>query len=359
MQKYFWGILISLGLGFAVWYFSTIFIYIIVAAILALIGQPIDRFFSKLGVGKYRLSPSLSAGLAFLTLFSIFFLLAVFFMPLVTEEARILSSIDRTSVMASFQTPIQSIEEGLQTFHIEYESENLQVYLQEKLISVFTITNLSLFLNQLISLLGDFFIAFFAISFLTFFFLRDEGKIKDALVSVMPENYSEKVKNVIRESEEMLKRYFIGVLIEVLLVIAFLAIGLSIAGIEHALLIALFAGIVNVIPYVGPLIGTGFALFIGLTTNPDMAMLGITGKILIVSLAVQIADSFLLQPFIYSSSVKAHPLEIFLVILVGATAGGIGGMILAVPAYTILRVIAKEFFIHFRLVQRLTKNLGE
>ncbi len=104
----------------------------------------------------------------------------------------------------------------------------------------------------------------------------------------------------------------------------------------------------NVIPYVGPLIGCAFALFIGLTTNPDMSLLSVVIRVLIVLPAVNLADAFLLQPLIYSSSVKAHPLEIFLVILAGATLGGIGGMILAVPSYTILRVFGKEFFTSFR-----------
>lgn len=346
-------------IGLSVWYFSTIFLYMIIAGILSLIGQPIVRFLNTLHIGRYRISETLSAGIAFLTLFFVFFLLTIFFAPLFAEEAAILSSINRTEAIASMQQPIENIEHILQNLNINYQSFDLQAYLQDKLISVLTITNLSLFFNQAVSFLGDFFIAFFAISFLTFFFLRDEDKIKEAIISAVPEKYSEKVKNVMRESEEMLKRYFIGILVEVLLVITFLSIGLSLAGIEHALLIALFAGIVNVIPYVGPLIGTAFALFIGLTTNPEMTMIGISGKILIVSLVVQIADAFLLQPLIYSSSVKAHPLEIFLVILIGATTGGIGGMILAVPAYTILRVIAKEFFMHFRIVKQLTKKLGE
>ncbi|TAL57722.1 MAG: AI-2E family transporter [Bacteroidetes bacterium] len=344
-------ILLFLGItfaGLAIWYFSAIFLYIIIAGILSLIGQPIDRFYSKFRLGKFRLSQTLSAALAFLTLFSVFFLLAIFFMPLITEEAKILSDLDRNTAMASLQQPIQEIETILNNFHVEFESGNMESYIQEKLVSVLTITNLSLFFNQVIGVLGDFFVAFFAISFLTFFFLRDEKLIADSLLSVIPENYAKKVKNILDKSEQMLKRYFIGVLVEILLVITFLTIGLSIAGIEHALLIALFAGIVNVIPYVGPLIGTGFALFVGLTTNPDMDMMGIVIKIFIVFPIVNLADAFLLQPLIYSSSVKAHPLEIFLVILAGATLGGIGGMLLAVPSYTVLRVVVKEFHTHFR-----------
>lgn len=343
MQKYFWGTLIALCAGLCIWYFGHILIYVIIAGILSLIGQPIDRFYSRFSLGKFRLSQTLSAALAFLTLFSIFFLLAVFFMPLITEEARILSSLDRETAMASLQQPIGQIETILRNFNIEYESGSIQTYMQEKLVSVLTVTNISLFFNQFIGIMGDFLIAFFAISFLTFFFLRDEKLIVDSVLSVIPESYTEKVKNVLDESEHMLKRYFIGILVEVLLVMTFLAIGLSIAGIEHALLIALFAGIVNVIPYVGPLIGVGFALFIGLTTNADMSMMGVIIKICIVFPIVNLADAFLLQPLIYSSSVKAHPLEIFLVILAGGTLGGIGGMLLAVPSYTVLRVIVKNF----------------
>jgi len=331
--------------GFAVWYFWHIVIYIIIAGILALIGQPIDRFYTKyLKFGKFRLSATLSAGFAFLTLFLGFFLLAIFFVPLVLEEATLLSSLDRNTIIASFQKPMENIDGILHRMNIDYESANLQSYFQEKLISFFTVTNITLLINQFISTLGDFFIAFFAISFLTFFFLRDENAIIGAVFSLVPKDYSEKVKSVWAESERLLKRYFIGVLLEVLLVITFLFIGLWICGIKHALLIALFAGLMNVIPYVGPLIGCAFALFIGLTTNTDMSMLSVIIKILVVFPIVNLSDAFLLQPLIYSSSVKAHPVEIFLVILCGAAVGGIGGMILAVPSYTILRVFVKEFF---------------
>lgn len=357
-KNIFIAILIAIA-AFSIWYFSHIVIYIIIAAILSLIGQPIHQLYSKLSVGKFRVSGSLSAGLTLLTLFLVFFLLGIFFVPLFTEEANILSSIDRGAALTSLQQPIESIEHILQKFHVDYKNFNPQTYIQDKLTSILSITNLSLFFNQIIAAFGDFFIAFFAISFLTFFFLRDERLIVDTIISVFPEHYSEKVKHVLAQTQYMLKRYFIGILIEVLLIITFISIGLSIAGIKHALLIALFAGIVNMIPYVGPLIGAGFALFIGLTTNSDMTMVSVIVKIFIVFPIVNLADAFLLQPLIYSSSVKAHPLEIFLVILMGGTLGGIGGMILAVPSYTIIRVIAKEFFTNFRIVKKLTKKFDK
>jgi predicted PurR-regulated permease PerM len=359
IRKYFLFGLITVLIGFAVWYFSSIFLYIIIAGVLSLIGQPLERFFSKLHIAKYYLSKTLSAAFAFITLLLGFFLLAMIFIPLITEEAQILSSIDRGAAIASLQQPIENIEHILKNLNIDYENFDLQVYLQAKLASFLSVTNLSLFLNQFIGALGNFFIAFFAISFLTFFFLRDERQIIDVLISIFPENYSEKVTNVILETKRMLKRYFIGILVEILLVMAFLSIGLTIAGIKHALLIALFAGIVNVIPYVGPFIGAAFALFIGLTTNTEMTTMGVIIKIFIVFPIVNLTDAFLLQPLIYSSSVKAHPLEIFIVILAGATLGGVGGMLLAVPSYTVLRIIAKEFFSKFRIVKRMTAKFSE
>ncbi|HEY4797486.1 MAG TPA: AI-2E family transporter [Bacteroidia bacterium] len=344
----------------AIWYLRHIVVFIIIAAILSLIGQPIDRFYTRvIRFGKFRISATVSAALAFLTLFLGFFLLTVFFVPLVMEEAKIISSMNRETLLLSMQQPIENIERILKNFNIDMEGGNIQQYLQDKLVSLLTLANLSVFFNNLVGALGNFFMSVFAISFFTFFFLRDENIVIAALFSIVPEKYSEKAKDVWTNAEHMLKRYFIGILIEVLLVITFLSAGLWIAGIKHALLIALFAGLVNVIPYVGPLIGTAFALFIGVTTNPEASMLAVAGKILIVFISVQIADAFFLQPMIYSSSVKAHPLEIFLVILIGATLGGIGGMILAVPSYTIIRVIAKGFFTNFRIVKRLTKNLDE
>ena len=328
-----------------IWYFfHQIVIYILIAGILSLIGQPIDRFIGKLKIGNFQIPATISAALALLTLFLFFFTLALIFTPLIMEEASFFSSLDRETIMASLQQPMNSIDHLLHNFNIDYRQENLQNYFREKLISVLSITNLSLFANRLFGALGDFFIAFFAISFLTFFFLRDEKIIADGVLSLFPSNYSDKLNLVLTEAERLLKRYFIGILIEVLLVTALLSIGLSIAGIKHALLIALFAGLMNVVPYVGPFIGAAFALLIGLTTNQDAAMLSTVIKICIVFPIVNLADAFLLQPLIYSSSVKAHPVEIFLVILSGAAIGGIGGMILAVPSYTILRVFVKEFF---------------
>jgi predicted PurR-regulated permease PerM len=161
----------------------------------------------------------------------------------------------------------------------------------------------------------------------------------------------------------LLRRYFIGLLFEVFMVMLLNTIGLSIVGIEfnHAVVIGLFCGLLNVIPYLGPWMGAIVGLLIGMALNINADFMSQTlpllGFMVIVFSSVQVIDNVLFQPLIYSSSVKSHPLEIFLVIIAAGSLAGIIGMILAIPVYTIIRVIAKEFFENMKIVRKLTENL--
>ena len=140
----------------------------------------------------------------------------------------------------------------------------------------------------------------------------------------------------------------------------FVFTALSIFSIKDALIIAFFAAIINVIPYIGPLIGATFGIFIVLTNNLGLDFYEvILNKILLVVVVfalMQMLDNYILQPMIYSDKIKAHPLEIFIVILLGANVYGIVGMVLAIPTYIVLRAIAKVFFSNYRAIEVLTKK---
>ena len=161
----------------------------------------------------------------------------------------------------------------------------------------------------------------------------------------------------------MLTKYFTGVLIDIIFVSTFVTSGMALLGVRNALIIGIFAGIMNIIPYVGPLIGGSFAIIIGISTNLTMdfygGMLPLAGKIFFVFVAMNLIDGFMVQPYIFSSRVKAHPLEIFTVILVAGSLAGIGGMVAAVPVYTVLRIILREFVTQSRFVKKLTEELDE
>ncbi|GAB4297697.1 MAG: hypothetical protein Kow0068_21870 [Marinilabiliales bacterium] len=183
------------------------------------------------------------------------------------------------------------------------------------------------------------------------------------VMAITPVKWEREIKHALQSIKRLLMRYFIGIIIDVSIVITLITIGLSIVGLklEQALIIALFAGIVNVIPYVGPIMGVSFGLLMGILTNLQMdfytEMMPTLIYMLIVFVSVQILDATLFQPTIYSSSVKAHPLEIFLLIMISGSIAGITGMILAIPSYTVIRVMAKEFFNQIKVVNKLTKKI--
>ena len=171
----------------------------------------------------------------------------------------------------------------------------------------------------------------------------------------------DKSREIMHDTKFMLRRYFIGIIMQVSVVTILISLGLWGLGVENALLIGFLAGIVNIVPYVGPIIGAIVALFITLTTGlsetSGVELLPLLGKIAVVFACVQLIDNFFIQPYIFSNSVKAHPLEIFIVISIAGTLAGVTGMILAIPGYTLIRIIAREFLSGFKVVDTLTKNL--
>jgi len=178
-----------------------------------------------------------------------------------------------------------------------------------------------------------------------------------------PEKYEQQIKHALSSVNRLLRRYFIGIVIQSLAIMTLDTIGLMIVGIKFntAIVIGLIAGILNVIPYVGPLTGAIMAIIIGVATNLNLEfstqIVPMIGYILLVFVGTRLIDDVLFQPLIFSSSVNAHPLEIFIVILIAGSIAGILGMLLAIPAYTVIRVFAKEFFNKFRVVEKLTRKI--
>jgi len=183
----------------------------------------------------------------------------------------------------------------------------------------------------------------------------------DGFILLVPEKYIPSATRVLKEVKHLLTRYFVGISIEVTSMITLLTIGLSLFGVENALLIGFIGGLFNIIPYLGPIIGGSIGILIGIIGSLS---LGVYGDILPISLTIagvfavsNLIDNILLQPIIYSTSVRAHPIEIFLVIIMGGSVFGVVGMILAVPSYTVFRVFLREFFSEMRVVKRLTENM--
>jgi predicted PurR-regulated permease PerM len=241
------------------------------------------------------------------------------------------------------------------------KGQTIQQYLVNQAQSLVNMTSISTVFNNVWGTAGSIFIDLFSIIFIAFFFLKDEHMFEDIVLSVAPEKHQQATKNVLDNSKRLLRRYFIGVIFEILGGMTLITFGLLIFGVNNALLLGFFAGLLNIIPYIGPILGTALGIclaFTGALASGDFASLvPLFFKIAGVFFTVHYLDTMLYQPIIYSSSVKAHPLEVFIAIIIGGTVAGILGMLLAMPVYTVLRVIAKEFFSKFTFVQKLTGDI--
>ncbi|MDG1297504.1 MAG: AI-2E family transporter [Saprospiraceae bacterium] len=364
-------IFIFIGLlifGLIAYYFSDLLMYLIIGWLLAMIGQPLMRFFQKyVRIGKkWKAGPNIAA---ILTLFSYFILLGIIvtlFVPLVVDQAQNLTEVKRDDITEALNVPLSQANDWLKGNGLVSDTLSNQE-LVNKLSDFEVISTEDASLNifgaftSIISLAGNLLIGIFSIIFITFFFLRDNDILTNFIVLILPNIYEARIREAVEDITEMLSRYFTGILIQISLITVFVSIGLSIFGVKNALLIAIFAALINVIPYLGPLIGAAFGVLITISSNLDLSfyseMLPLIGKVVFVFGCMQMLDNFLLQPFIFSNSVKAHPLEIFLIILVGAQLAGITGMILAIPTYTVVRVIAKIFLSKYRLVKKITEKM--
>jgi len=349
-------------IGLLIWFFSSIISYILVAAVLSIIGQPLVKLLNKIKIGKFDFPHALSAMIVLLAMLFIVFLVFWIVIPMIASQAELLSGINVDTITKSFQEPIKGFQALLVKYNLISPTDDITKNISSQLVHVIGLTQFSSFINSIVSFTSSLFVAVFAISFISFFFLKDERLFFKMIMAATPGNYQTEVKHVLLESKRLLTRYFLGLCIDLTLVISLITLGMWILGFKNALMIGFFAGVMNIIPYVGPIIGASLGVILGLSSDLGMdfqtQMVPLIFEMLGVFIAVNLLDAMILQPTIYSSSVKAHPLEIFLVIMMAGSLAGVPGMMLAIPSYTVLRIVAKEFFNKFYLVKSLTKNIS-
>ncbi len=358
--KLFFLILIFTAIGFLAWYFSEIIIIIIIAGVISIIGNPLVETLDKIKIGKFRFPHALSVAVTLILILTIFFGLFSFFIPLVVQEASMISSIDGNKLIAYYQSEIDWLEKALVNFGILTKNATIETILKDNIINLLSFGVFSNILSSVISFTGKFFFNLFSTLFLSYFFLYDIKMLPRVLLLLIPEKYGVQSKNVMKKSKTLLSRYFIGLIINVLAMIASYAIVLTIAGVRGALVIAFFGGIINIIPYIGPVIAVITGIILGVTgvigAGLYGAILAMAIKILLSMTLVILIDNAVYAPLIQGKSVRAHPVEIFLVIIAAGSIGGIPAMITAVPGYAFLRIVASEFLSNFRLVRKMTEK---
>jgi len=361
--KYTGYVLLLVAVGYLLWRFYYIIGWVLIAAVLSFIGQPLVNFFDRLHIRRFRLPHSMSALLALMVIVLVCIGLIAIFIPLIVKQAETIAKIDVNGLAHQLEGPLAWLDQKLHQFGAIPDGQTLQDFVVTRVKSVVNLQSIGGALGGFISAAGSIFVGFFAILFIAFFFLKDETMFQEGLKLLIPVDHHDSTNKVLNDSKNLLIRYFIGIFLEIIGVMSLITIGLWILGIKNALLIGFFGGMMNIIPYLGPFIGSVIGISLGITSTLAFGNYGELFpeilKMLGVFLVVNFIDNNILVPVIYSRSVKSHPLEIFIVIIMGGGIAGLPGMLLAVPVYTILRVIAREFFQEFRVIRKLTESMDE
>ncbi|POY39430.1 AI-2E family transporter [Flavobacterium alvei] len=348
------AILVFTALSFYFLYLiQSVLIYLVVALILTLIGNPILDFFKKKLKFKHTLATIATVSI-FIMLIAGFILM---FIPLITSQGENLSLLKS----AEIERNITQLKTQTFTFLENHNIDTSRMMKEANLASKINLNFIPNFLNSILGTISSFGIGLASVLFITFFFLKDRLMFIIGAKKIIPDTHEEKILNSAHKINHLLSRYFIGLLLQLFIVFILYIIVLFIFDIPNLFIIAFLCAVLNIVPYIGPLIASILAAILTMLSNLgsdfQTIILPTTIYVLIGFWIVQIIDNNLSQPLIFSKSVSSHPLEIFLVILIAGFLSGILGMIIAVPLYTILKVIGKEFFPENKVIQLFTKNI--
>jgi predicted PurR-regulated permease PerM len=358
----FFAVLLLLA---AAWYFRIIVVYILVSGVLSIMGRPLVDLFTRIRIRKWVFPRTLAALFSLIIIWGLIILFFIIFIPLVTKQINYFSTIESEKIVQLVEKPINFIEDLIRSINRNLNSDfSIQDFISQKVSDILDVERIKDFLGSFLGILGNVAVAVFSISFITFFFLKDQHLFFESILMWVPDKYTGGFSRALFSIKNLLTRYFIGILIQCTCVMILIDIGMTIAGIDfqQALVMGLVVGILNVIPYIGPWLGFFVTIIMGVAShvNQDFTtfVVPLVYYMSIVVAVTQVIDNVVLQPLIFSSSVKAHPLEVFIVVLAAGFAAGIPGMILGIPAYTVMRVFAREFFYSFKPVQKITSGLA-
>jgi predicted PurR-regulated permease PerM len=349
MKRFFGYFILFIVLSiFFGWYFSNITLYLVLSLILAAILRPFTNRLHTIHILGQHPPRWLPILISFASIVGIFILLSLLFFPLINQQILVITSLDLNDIYIQIQPPISKIESFLIRYNlIEANPGFLFEQTREAFFKIIKNFDVASFISSLFDTTLSLLVGILAVTFITFFLLLENGILRRNLLNLIPNAYFELSVATFTKVEKLLSNYLIGLFFQILAIFFLASLGLTLVDVEYALSIALFAAIANLIPYAGPVFGSIFGLVIGISTGDFSSNTDFTYhfiKIASVFASVQLIDNLVLQPMIFSKSVKAHPLEIFVVIFAGAKIAGVIGMISAIPVYTIFRVSIMEFY---------------
>ena len=366
LAKFIYLLIILAIIATICWYFKDVIIYIILAALVALLSRPVFKLMGKVRIKGKGMPAWLCAAFAMIVVFFIIVGLLTTIVPLLRGVAQDISTANLNNMAQAITVPLTDLNNWIiRTFPkvgYDFKIENVLLKQIQSLNGMGTVSTMVGSVTSFVAKLG---IAVFAVMFISFFFIKNPNLTTSIVTALVPDRIEEKVRQSLSSIGVLVSRYFVGLVIEIVGVALINFLGLMFIarmGFRYSIGIAFMTGLLNIIPYIGPLFGGVLGVSLSLIIKYACATsyglnVGVLPFILILAaifIFTQFIDNYIYQPLIYSNSVKVHPLEIFIVFLIAGQIGGIVGMFAAIPAYTVVREIAKEFFGDVKAIRMLT-----
>ena len=347
------------------WYLRSVLAYILIAVVVSLVAKPLMKVLQKLRIKGRKAPDWLLAAMSIVVVLGAIITFLTSVIPIVSGIVKDISMVNIETAARGIAVPLSELNGFLSHMFPQLgEDFRIEVVILNELQKILDVSMFSTVLGSAASFITDLGIGLFSVVFIGFFFIKDDGLFTEIVCALVPDKHEETTEKAIADIGYLLSRYFIGVMLEIVGVALINFLGLMFIarlGFNAAIGIAVLTGILNVIPYVGPFMGIVLGTTLGILLKyTSLTPIGLDVNFWIFAVILiaifcftQLVDNFLYQPVIYSTSIKSKPLEIFIVLLIVGHVGGAFAMIIAIPCYTVVRVIAFRFFGHIKAIRRL------
>ena len=326
---------------------SAIILPLLVAGFLYYMFDPIVVFLEERG-GLPRVVGFL---LSFIVIAFIIVLIMMNAVPKVIEQ----------TVQLTQNLPVYAEESGRWLTELAKRDEFKNFNLEEQLASAnltikVGIVSVTSSLSRIVGFAMKFFVLLFTVPFILIFMFKDGHKFLDAVSQFFPLSIRKELRQTVRELNETLSAYISSTVLDAFIIGILSFIAMTIFKQPYSLLLALFCGITNIIPYVGPFIGAVPAIIVGLFISPLQAL-----YMALSVLVIQQLDGNLIKPLLFGKSLNIHPLTIILVLIGAGSVAGIVGMLICIPVYAVIKtlIINIHKIYQLRRESHLFKDGGE
>lgn len=332
---------------------QSVILYIAIAAVLSLIGRPIVAFLKN----KLHFPNSLAVVTVLVLVLAILVSIIALFVPIIVQQSQNLGHID----INAFKTDLNELNYQIRDYLGVQRLDIVQGLQETTFFKNFDLSIIPNIMNIIFGGLGVALIGLFSIIFISFFLLKDSKLMINSVLVFSNRGEEARYKRVFDKIKTLLSRYFVGLVLQIVVLFILYAILLTVFQVDNPIAIAFICAFLNIVPYLGPLVAGILMMLFVISSNlgADFSTIILPRVLYVMSgyAICQLIDNFINQPLIFGKSVKSHPLEIFLTILIAGLIFGVLGMIIAIPFYTALKVIAKEAFSEYKIVKKLTRNL--